>query len=210
MVEVVCVDGCVLGIAPVPRLDRSGAPFEVTLRLTADGEPFGEVGECSGWLLARAARQLRQAQAAGGPDAFPRPAVEVLLAADGQLPAGPRSVLRRSSPRDHELLSLRARDPDDGEPSGELRLWVRQDRSWVAGPPGSRGRWSTRSRAVLDAWGGSGRGVRGLLDGPALLVLLDAVVAEGASVLDSTRPGEPAGPGPDRLQHTARTADRRV
>ena len=30
-------------------------------------------------------------------------------------------------------------------PDGELRVWLREERTWVPGPDGVRGRWSTRS-----------------------------------------------------------------
>lgn len=178
MAEVVCVDGSVLALLPVPRLDRTGAAYEVTLRLLRDGRPFGEVGECSRWRLARVAEQLRAAQASG-PDAFPPSAYDAVLG-HGLVEDGGRTVLRRLLPRDRELLCLRARDPDDGEPSGELRLWVREDRTWHAGCDGARGRWSLQARAVLDAWGSDGTGLRALLDGPALLRLLDRLVDEAS------------------------------
>jgi hypothetical protein len=193
MAEVQCVDGSVLSILPVPRLDRRGVAYEVTLRLLVDGAPFGDVGECSGWRLARAAEQLRQAQAADGPEAFGVTGVDLLLdarlgrgagsdGADGALPDPAASALRRLLPRDRELLSLRSRDPDDVAGTGELRVWLRDDRSWVPASDGARGRWSTRSRAVLDCWGDGGRGVRCLLDAPGLLRLLDGLVADRAAV----------------------------
>lgn len=177
MAEVGCVDGSVLTLLPVAKRDRSGAAYEVTLRLLRDGEPFGDVGECSGWRLARTADQLRALQSTAGPDAFPPAAYDAVLD-HGLVEDGDRAVLRRLLPRDHELLCLRARDPDDGDPSGELRLWVREDRTWHDGGAGERGRWSLSARAVLDAWGSDGTGLRALLDGPALLRLLDRLVAE--------------------------------
>ena len=178
MAEVVCVDGSVLTLLPVALRDRSGAAYEATLRLLRDGEPFGEVGECSAWRLARTAEQLRAAQAAG-PHVFPPSGVDAVLD-HGLVQDGDSAVLRRLLPRDVELLSLRARDPDDGDPSGELRLWVREDRTWHDGRDGAAGRWSLRARAVLDAWGSAGTGVRALLEGPALLRLLDQLVEETA------------------------------
>ena len=198
MAEVVCVDGSVLALLPVAKLDRSGAAYEVTLRLLRDGEPFGEVGECSGWRLSRTAEQLRAVQAADGPDAFP-PAAYDAVRDHGLVEDGHRTLLRRLLPRDRELLCLRARDPDDGDPSGELRLWVREDRSWHAGRDGAPGRWSLQTRAVLDAWGSQGTGLRALLDGPALLRLLDRLVEE-------TGLGREDG----RLQAGAGAADHRV
>ncbi len=177
MAEVVCVDGSVLALLPVPAVDRSGAAYEATLRLLRNGEPFGDVGECSGWRLARTAEQLRALQEEHGPDAFPPSAYDAVLD-EGLVADGSRSLLRRLLPRDRELLCMRARDPDDGDPSGELRLWVREDRTWHDGRDGAPGRWSLQTRSVLDAWGGAGVGVRALLDGPALLALLDRLVEE--------------------------------
>jgi hypothetical protein len=190
--EVVCVDGSVLTLLPVHKLDRSGAAYEATLRLLRDGEPFGEVGECSAWRLARTAEQLRTAQAAGGPDAFPPTALEAVLG-HGLVQDGDTAVLRRLLPRDPELLSLRARDPDDDDRSGELRLWVREDRTWHERRDGAAGRWSLRARAVLDAWGSAGTGVRALLEGPALLRLLDRLVEEAGLGRDDGRRQNAAG-----------------
>ena len=182
MAEVTCVEGSVLTVLPVPRRDRGGDAYEVTLRLLLDGAPFGEVGECSGWRLAHTAERLRAAQAQDGPAAFPATGVDLLddRAQDGRAVDG-RAQLRQLLPRDDELLCLRSRDPDDGDGDGELRIWLRHDRTWLPGPDGARGRWSTTSRAVLDCWGDGGRGVRCLLDAPALLRLLDVLVAEGAA-----------------------------
>ena len=198
MAEVVCVDGSVLALLPVARVDRSGAAYEVTLRLLRDGAPFGEVGECSGWRLSRTADQLRVLQSASGPDAFP-PAAYDTVVDQGLVGDGDRAVLRRLLPRDRELLCLRARDPDDGDASGELRLWVREDRTWHDGRDGAAGRWSLHARAVLDAWGSTGTGLRALLDGPALLRLLDRLVEEAEDRRDD-----------GRLQAGAEAADQEV
>lgn len=178
MAELVCVGGSVLSLLPVPRLDRRGVAYESTLRLLCDGEPFGDVGQCSGWLLARTAEDLRVEQRTA--DRFPTPDWSpVLPAADGASP-----VLLRLLPRDRELLCLRAREPDDGDGSGELRLWVREDHTWQNGADGSRGRWALRTNAVLDVWGGAGTGLRCLLDGDRLLALLDDLVTESAGTVD--------------------------
>lgn len=179
MAEVVCVDGSVLTLVPVPVTDRTGAAYEVRLRLLLDGAPFGDVGECCGHRLVRAADELRTLQQDGGTDAFPPDAYDAVLD-HGLVGDGDRALLRRLLPRDRELLSLRARDPDDGPPSGELRLWVREDRTWHDGRAGGQGRWSLRTWAVLDVWGTAGTGVRALLDGPSLLRLLDRVVEQAA------------------------------
>jgi hypothetical protein len=178
MAEVECVDGSVLSIVPVPKRDRGGVAYEMTLRLLLDGAPFGDVDECSRWRLTRTAEQLREARDRHGPDAFPVTGVDVLL--DGGRADGPR--LRRLLPRERELLCLRSRDPDDGDGVGELRVWLRDDRTWLPGSDGARGRWSTRSRAVLDCWGDGGRGVRCVLDAASLLRLLDGLVDESAAL----------------------------
>ena len=189
--EVTCVDGSVLTLLPEPKLDRRGVAYETTLRLLRDGAPFGDVGECSGWRLSRTAERLRDLQAAQGPDAFPPDAYDAVLE-HGLVQDGSRAVLRRLLPRDRELLSLRARDPDDGDPSGELRLWVREDRTWQEGRDGAHGRWTVQVRAVLDAWGAAGVGVRALLDGPALLRLLDRLVEQaGRTAGDRPLQAEP-------------------
>lgn len=178
MAELVCVDGSVLSLLPVPTLDRCGVPYESTLRLLRDGVPFGDVGQCSGWLLARTAQLLRAEQRTA--DRFPLPDWSAALASGD----GERAVVRALLPPDRELLCLRAREPDDGEGTGELRLWVREDRSWHAGRDGAPGRWSLRTSAVLDVWGAAGTGLRCLLDGDALLALLDALIDESAGTTD--------------------------
>ena len=189
MAEVTCVDGSVLTLVPVPVTDRTGTAYEVTLRLLRDGVPFGDVGECCGWRLARTADQLRDLQEPGPgerADAFPPGAYDAVLD-HGLVGDGDRAVLRRLLPRDRELLCLRARDPDDGDPSGELRLWVREDRTWHEGRGTERGRWSLRTRAVLDAWGSGGTGVRALFDGRSLLELLDRLLDEAPLPRDQGR-----------------------
>ena len=190
MAEVRCVDGCVLSVLPVPVLDRGGRPYEATLRLLQDGAALGEVGErCAGRLVEAVAR-LREARSAG--DDFPESGVTTALReldASGAASAAVRRVL----PRDGELLALRGRDPDDVASDGELRIWVREDVSWRPGRDGARGGWSARCRAVLDAWGDGGTGVRALLDSAELLALLERLVQECADVgaLDPS----PDGPG---------------
>ena len=56
-----------------------------------------------------------------------------------------------------------------------------------------------QARAVLDAWGSDGTGVRALLDGPALLVLLDRLADDAAATT-----------GERRLQEGPQAADRPV
>lgn len=178
MVDVVCEDGSVLSVLPVPVLDRGGVPYEAWLRLERDGAAFGEVGECSAAKLADTAALLREVRRAGGPDAFPDTGVETAL----RLLDGSSAAVRRVLPRDRELLALRAREPDDGASSGELRLWLRDERTWRRGADSAPGGWTVRSTAVLDAWGSAGTGVRCVLDSGRLLVLLDRLVEECVAV----------------------------
>jgi len=158
MASVTCLDGTTLSVVPVPCLDRQGASYEMTLVLQRDGAPFGEVGQRCGHLVAGAAQAVRTARDVGGPDALPAP------------PA--------VTGRDRELLALRSRDPDDLPSTGELRVWLREEWTWRPGPDGGRGQWSTRSAAVLDAWGSGGTGVRAELSGTDLLQLLESLLAE--------------------------------
>lgn len=198
MAELVCVDGSVLSLQPVPVVDRGGLPYEATLRLLRDREPFGEVGERCAGRLAETAGRLRDARRHG--DGFPEPGLTVALRAlDGARAGSP--AVRRVLPRDGELLALRGRDPDDVASSGELRVWLRDDRTWHPGSDGVRGRWSERCRAVLDAWGAAGTGVRCLLDSAALLALLERLVDECVAVgaLDACEASEAGGtPAPAR------------
>lgn len=172
----VCVDGSVLSVLPVPVLDRGGVPYEATIRLLRDGAAFGDVGErCAGRLAATAAR-LRSARQDGGPDAFPLTGTEsALQLLNGEASA---SAVRRALRSDRELLSLRARDPVDAAGAGELRVWLRDERSWRPGSAEAVRGWSVRCHAVVDAWGSAGTGIRCVLDSGELLALLDRLVQE--------------------------------
>ena len=185
--EVRCVDGTVLRVQPVPVLGRDDVPYEVTLRLLAGDAVLGEVGERCGWFLAEAAERVRAAVAAGD-DVLPASSLEAGLrawAADtGADPDTTWQVLQRYLPRDRELFAFRARDPDDlAAAAGELRVWLRDERTWVTElRETSKGRWRVRCRAVLDACGADGRGLRAVLTCRELLDLLDALVQECAGV----------------------------
>jgi len=190
MAQVRCVDGSVLTVLPVPVLDRDGAPYEVTLRMLRDDVPFGQVGERCGWFLATTAARLRVAREGSGPEALPASSLEAGLrgwAVDGGVdPDRAWDLLERYLPRDRELFAFHARDPDDRSEVGELRVWLRVEPSWSEGPgprglvPG--GRWQLRHRAVLDAWGSAGQGVRAVLDSAELLALLEDLVRDCAHV----------------------------
>jgi hypothetical protein len=187
--EVTCADGSVLGLRPVPVRARDDVAYEVTLELLRDGAPFGQVGERCGWFLASAAARVRAALTGGGP---PTTAVEAGVrrwaARTGADPERTWTELDRYLPRDRELLALRSRDPDDVAVTGELRVEVRRERTWVRGDD-DRGRWELAETAVLDAWGDGGVGVRALLSCAELLDLLEALIAEVARVGAAARSG---------------------
>lgn len=182
MATVRCLDGSVLELRPVPVLARDHVAYEVTLHLLRDGVPFGAVGERCGWLLTSAATRLRAARTGDG--APPTTAVEAGVrrwaARTGTDPDRAWAGLDRDLPRDRELLSLRARDPDDGDGAGELRIEVRRVRRWQRDAD-RHGRWATTDRAVLDAWGDDGVGVRAELGCDDLLDLLEVLLAEVAA-----------------------------
>jgi hypothetical protein len=181
---VVCVDGSVLEIRPVPVRARDDVAFEVTLQLLVDGAPFGRVGERCGWFLAGAAARLRASRVGGGPPTSTlESGVRRWAMRSGADPDRTWEEMQRYLPRDRELLSFRARDPDDLAVPGELRIELRSERTWEpedrAGT--GRGRWTATENAVLDAWGGDGRGVRAVLSGDDLLDLLEQLVRDVAA-----------------------------
>jgi hypothetical protein len=205
MAEITCVDGSRLGVHPVAVLDRQRLPYEVTLRLTRDGAEFGVVGERCGYFLDTVRGRLVAARAEGSPEAdrwglpdrFPGGSVEAGVRAwardGGRDPADAWSELARYVPRERELFAFRHRDPDDLASTGELRCTVRTEKSWepegsrrsrrAAAPvDGSPGRWRLVRRAVLEAWGDLGIGVRAVLDSTALAGFLATLVAEVAEV----------------------------
>jgi hypothetical protein len=176
MATVGCLDGSVLGVHPVPVLDRDGVPYELTLRLTRDGEPFAEVGERCGYFLAATAARLAAARAED-PDRFPLSSLDggiAAWAADTGATAAEVAALVRYLPRDRDLFSFRSRDPDDLTAGGELRCAIHQRRKWD-------GRWLLTRRAVLEAWGENGRGVRAVLTAGELAAFLDLLLAEAAA-----------------------------
>lgn len=184
MADVRCADGSLLGVHPEPVRDRDGVPYEVTLRLTRDGAPFGEVGERCGYFLATAAARLRRAVASD--EQLPQSSLEAGVRAwarDVVVDADTTwSSLERYLPRDRELFAFRSRDPDDLTTVGELRVRLEVLRRW-SGPSGSGpGRWQPEPCAVVEAWGVAGVGVRALLSASALLVLLERLVQEFADV----------------------------
>ena len=82
MGELRCVDGSLLGVAAIPCHDQAGVPYEVTLRLALDRQPFAIVGQRCGHQLAALAAQVQAAREDPGQaclwpdpdDRFPVPA----------------------------------------------------------------------------------------------------------------------------------------
>lgn len=188
MATVTCLDSSVLTVLPEPVRDRDGVPYEVTLCLSRDGVPFGEVGERCGYFLASTAARLRAARREG--QEFPPSSLEGGLrawAVDSDVdPDATWDVLQRYLPRDRDLFSFRARDPDDLTSVGELRATLQLAMHWTA-----RG-WRLRHRAVIEAWGTRGQGVRAILDSDQLLAFLEELVQDFAGAGVAYEAGEDA------------------
>jgi hypothetical protein len=155
-------------VLPVASLDRGGTPYEVTLELRRDGDSFGAVGERCGHALAALAEQVAAARAEDSPQAarWPDP--------DDRFPAWTPSGTERET----ELFAFRYRDRGDVASTGELRCTLRTSSVWV-GPQGSPyGRWRRARRAVIEAWGAGGRGVRAVLTSAELARFLRDLLAE--------------------------------
>jgi hypothetical protein len=121
-------------------------------------------------------------------------------------------------PGEREFFSLRSREPGDLPGTGELRCTLRTSAEWLAGRSGARrartapyaaapyaaapyaaapdadfphGGWRLTRRAVLEAWGTAGIGVRAVLTSAELVTFLDTVLKEpeGAGVVGSAPVG---------------------
>src|SRR6266516_3746677 len=119
---------------------------------------------------------------------------------------------------DREYFSLRARERTDLPGEGELRCWLRSSADWLgeagsAGQPGKAGSarkqaggsggqpggsagqaggpagWRLSRRAVLEAWGGPGIGLRAVLTSAELVTFLDTVLAEPGGIPLAGPPG---------------------
>lgn len=115
-------------------------------------------------------------------------------------------------PGDREYLSLRARERTDPPGAGELRCCLRASAEWLsddgspaaadagqavpwqagAGPAGPGvprpGRWRLTRRAVIEAWGDGGIGVRAILTSAELVTFLDTVLREPGVALAGLGP----------------------
>ena len=129
----------------------------------------------------------------------------------GRVRAGRGSSARRADylPGDHEYFALRSRDRGDPPGPGELRCVLRSSAVWLGDCAGvghqhratprmaaaDRGGWRLSRRAVIEAWGSGGVGVRAVLTSAELVAFLNTVVrglaATGTEVPQAR--GVPAG-----------------
>ncbi|MGI9007407.1 MAG: hypothetical protein ACR2FU_14640 [Streptosporangiaceae bacterium] len=188
-----CVDGSLLTVSAVPCHDRAGQPYDLTLQLTLDRQPFATVGQRCGPQLTALCDRVRSAiadpeQATCWPDPgdrFPVPRARLG-------PAGFR-------PGDREYFTLRSRDRGDPPGGGEVRCVLRSSAQWQAG------QWTLSRRVVLEAWGDRGTGVRAVLTSAELVAFLDTVLNEpGSTGLDRLSPAAgKAGDQPGRISWPA-------
>ena len=166
----------------VPARDRGGTPYEVTLELRHDGRSFGAVGERCGYFLATLARRVADARVDGSPEArawpdeadrFPDPPLQAALDARGE---------HGLAPREPELFAFRHRERADMAGVGELRCTLRTSCTWLSSPDGHGGEWRRVRRAVVEAWGANGNGVRAVLTSAELADFLVALVFEARLV----------------------------
>jgi hypothetical protein len=173
MGELRCVDGSLLGVAAIPCRDRTGQPYDVTLRLVRDCQPFAVVGQRCGRQLASFAADIQAAredpeQASCWPDP------------DDRFPSPPGLVTFQ--PGEREYFTLRSRDRGDLPGTGELRCVLRSSADWHTAARTahgvSPGHWRLRRRAIFEAWSERGTGVRAVLTSAELVRFLDNVLRE--------------------------------
>ncbi|KAB2343974.1 hypothetical protein [Actinomadura rudentiformis] len=164
-----CLDGSSLAVVPVVSLDRGGTPFEVTLELRRDGDSFGAVGERCGYFLAGLAGRVAAARAGESPQAaeWPDP--------DDRFPDPPPGAGRVREP---ELFAFRYRDRGDVASTAELRCALRTSSVWIERQGTGQGVWRVARRAVIEAWGSGGRGVRAVLTSAELHAFLAGLLAD--------------------------------
>lgn len=194
-----------LRVIAVAARDRTGEPYEITLDLWRDRRPFASVGERCGFRLAQFAARVTAAradpaQAAAWPDPddrFPEPD---LRAGEG------------FRPREREYFSLRSRERADLPGSGELRCVLRDSAQWRGGRLAAAprpGGWCLTRRAIIEAWGMDGTGVRAVLTSAELVSFLDTVLREpGGAAVDGWVPtgakATAAGTGPAGIGRSSR------
>lgn len=166
----------------VPVRDRAGTPYEVTLELQCDGRSFGVVGERCGYSLATLARRVTDARAEGSPvaRAWPDPADRFPEPVASTTPGGTED--HRFAAREPELFAFRRRDRADTPGTAEFRCTLRTSYTWLSAPDHHGGEWRLSRRAVVEAWGPDGHGVRAVLTSGELADLLAALVVEARLV----------------------------
>jgi hypothetical protein len=175
--ELRCVDGSRLEVNTVPARDRAGTPYEVTLDLLRDGRSFGAVGERCGHLLATLARRVADARVEGSPEARAWPAETDRFPEPPAAPGAGETVCREP-----ELFAFRRRERADTAGTGELRCTLRTSFTWLPGPDHRGGEWRRSRRAVIEAWGADGHGVRAVLTSAELADFLSALVRDAGLV----------------------------
>ncbi|GAA3125945.1 hypothetical protein GCM10010466_16040 [Planomonospora alba] len=155
-------------------LDSVGEPYEVTLELRRDGVPYGTVGERCGWFLARLAGRVAEARA-DRQERWPDP--------DDRFPEPP------GRSEDGELFVFRYRSRKSVLGGGELRCRLRTAPIWTPGERGGPGTWRLTRRALLEAWGSGGAGMRAVLTSAELGVFVEGLVEEAEECLRSRVPG---------------------
>ena len=179
---------------------------EILSRDPSDQVPFAEVGERCGSRLSRLAARVSaaredpdQAAAWADPDdRFPEPESEPGPGCEHEPGPGPGpqcgASLETCLPGDREYLSLRARQRTDLPGAGELRCSLRASAEWLgyggssAAADARPGRWLLSRRAVIEAWGNAGIGVRAILTSAELVTFLDTVLREPGVALAGLTP----------------------
>src|SRR5215469_15423862 len=135
MGELRCVDGSLLSVAAVPCCDRLGRPYELTLELARDTQPFAIVGQRCGHELATLAAQVQAAredpeQARSWPDPddrFPVPGATSLPPPASDRRADAAAMFE---PGEREYFTLRSQDHADLPGNGEMRYLLRSTARW--------------------------------------------------------------------------------
>jgi len=204
-----CVDGSVLTVVAVACCDRTGTPYEVTLDLRRGRKRFASVGERCGFRLSQLAATVTAAredpeQTTAWPDPddrFPEPESG---------PLGASGASEGFRPREREYFSLRSRDPGDLPGSGEFRCLLRDSAEWL-GRPGTQGQgqpggWRLTRRAVIEAWGTDGIGLRAVLTSAELVTFLGTVLREPVGAAAAARAPAGAQAAGKKLAGTGRSA----
>jgi hypothetical protein len=124
------------------------------------------VGERCGWILSRLARGVDEARAAHGQAGrWPDP--------DDRFPDEP----------DGELFAFRYRSRTGVVGGGELRCGLRTIPIWMPGVGGGAGEWRVTRRALLEAWGIGGVGMRAVLTSAELAGFVRRLVEEAEGCL---------------------------